>query len=81
LGQENNEEEVVTAADQLIERDRVRGVEQGARQILLMLIERRFGTLPEEAFERVIAAKLETLETWGLRVLTATTLQDVLGEE
>lgn len=76
-----NEEEVVTAADQLIERGRVRGVEQGARQILLMLLERKFGKLPEDAFERVIAAKVETLETWSLRVLTAATLEDVLGED
>lgn len=80
VGKEN-EEEVVTAADQLFERGRVQGFEQGTRQTLLRLLRARFGTLPERALERVNAAEVATLQSWGLRVLTAATLEEALADE
>jgi hypothetical protein len=49
--------------------------------MLLRLLERKFGTLPEWAAHRVHTADIAALEEWGLRVLDAGSLADVLGEQ
>ena len=46
--------------------------------LLLRLLERRFGVLPAEVKDRVAGADAAALETWGLRVLDAGSLDDVL---
>lgn len=78
-----------TLADQLeemfmekgIERGRREGIEHGRRDMLLRQLRKRFGELPESAVARVAAAQTATLDTWAERVLTATTLDEVLTEE
>jgi hypothetical protein len=89
------EEEVVTLADRLREEGRITGERAGRvegrvegraegeqrqqRKIVLKLLALRFGPPSEATVARVNAAGMEQLETWAERVLTATTLADVLG--
>ena len=47
--------------------------------MLLRLLSKRFGELPEGAVARVDAAGSAELEAWFDRVLTATTLAEDLG--
>ena len=54
------------------------GLVKGEAALLLRLLERRFGALPAEVRDRVAAADAAALETWGLRVLDAGSLEDVL---
>jgi predicted transposase/invertase (TIGR01784 family) len=78
------EEAIVNAVDTLLAEGRNNGLEQGRsegqRQMLVRQLGKRFGTLPNDAVARVSAATLETLELWSDRVLTASTLSEVLGE-
>jgi hypothetical protein len=46
--------------------------------LLGRLLERRFGPLPPWAQQQLTAADLASLETWGLRLLEATSLEEVL---
>jgi len=57
---------------------RLEGRLEGEAALLLRLLERRFGALPVRVKERVAAADAAALETWGLRVLDAGSLDDVL---
>ncbi len=56
------------------------GRAEGQAALLLRLLDRRFGTLPESAIARVRAGTETDLETWAERVLTASTLDEVLGD-
>jgi hypothetical protein len=51
---------------------------EGEAALLLRLLERRFGALPDWARERVAAADAAALEEWGLRVLDAGSLDEVM---
>ena len=85
------EAEVVTIAQALIERGKAEGlaagktvgkaegVAEGEAKSLLRLLERRFGSLPEWARERVSAASLEQLDAWLDGVLDARSPDDLLG--
>ena len=55
------------------------GVKQGETQMLLRLLRLKFGALPDAVCTRINAADSETLLVWSDRVLTATTLDEVLG--
>jgi predicted transposase YdaD len=57
---------------------RLEGRVEGEATLLLRLLERRFGALPAGVRDRVAAADAAALETWGLRVLDAGSLDDVL---
>jgi hypothetical protein len=46
--------------------------------LLGRLLERRFGPLPPWAQQQLAAADIASLETWGLRLLEATSLEEVL---
>jgi predicted transposase/invertase (TIGR01784 family) len=74
------EEAIVTTADMLRAEGRTQGRAQGQREMLLKLLAKRFGALPEAAVARVDAAGTAELEAWFDRVLTASTLTDVLGD-
>ena len=84
---EEGKEEIMTAADQLMERGREQGlkrgleqgIEQGRRELLLDLLRERFGPLPETAVARVTAAGMAELQAWSKRVLTAPGLDDVFA--
>jgi uncharacterized protein DUF4351 len=52
---------------------------KGEGRLLLKQLRLRFGDLPPAAVARVEEAKLAQLERWGEQVLTATTLDEVLG--
>lgn len=56
-----------------------KGRQQGEAAFLLRLLERRFGAVPDWARDRVLAADTATMEEWGLRVLDAATLEEVLA--
>jgi hypothetical protein len=46
---------------------------------LLRQLERRFGVLPASARDRVLAADTVLIEEWGLRLLEAASLEEVLA--
>ena len=57
-----------------------RGRLEGEAALLRRLLERRFGALPDWARTRIAAADTAALEEWGLRILEAGSLDDVLGD-
>ncbi len=61
------------------QRGEQRGQQRGEAALLLRLLERRFGVLPGWARDRVLAANTVMIEEWGLRVLEAASLEDVLA--
>jgi predicted transposase YdaD len=67
--------EMVSIADEFIEEGR----KEGARQILLKLLSARFGALPRAVVDRIQAADVARLDAWAERLLTATTLDEALG--
>src|SRR5262249_2969554 len=73
VGMEHSEE-IMTAGEQLVERGR----KEGEERILLRLLRTRFGALPEAAVAQIRAADSARLDAWADRVLTATTLAEVL---
>jgi hypothetical protein len=52
---------------------------EGEAALLLRQLERRFGVVPGWARDRVLAADTVTIEEWGLRVLDAVSLEDVVA--
>ena len=58
---------------------RQEGRKEGEVLLLTRQLERRFGTLPDIAREKIAAADTELLEEWSLRVLDAKGIDDVLG--
>ena len=74
---EEGEEEIMIAADQLVERGREQGIKQGQRDMLLDQLRARFGALPEAVVARVGAASAAELRTWSMSLLTAPGLDDV----
>ncbi|EYF08398.1 Rpn family recombination-promoting nuclease/putative transposase [Chondromyces apiculatus] len=60
------------------EEGREEGRLEGERRMLRRLLERRFGELPVQAVERVDEAPLDALESMAERLLTASTLEEVL---
>jgi hypothetical protein len=77
---EEGKEEIMTAADQLMERGREQGIKLGRREMLLDQLRERFGALPDVAVARVTAAGMTELQTWSKRVLRASTLDGVFTE-
>jgi hypothetical protein len=58
---------------------RLEGEKQGEAAFLLRPLHRRFGVLPGWATDRVRAADSVTLDEWGMRLLDAASLEDVLA--
>ncbi|MBF0191492.1 MAG: Rpn family recombination-promoting nuclease/putative transposase [Magnetococcales bacterium] len=56
---------------------RQEGRREEAASMLMRLLRRQFGAVPEEVRERVLAAELDTLETWIDRTLDAPSLSAV----
>jgi hypothetical protein len=76
---DEGKEEIMTAADQLMQRGMERGREQGRREMLLNLLRGRFGALPDAVVARVTAAGMAELDAWGMNLLTAPALDDVFA--
>jgi hypothetical protein len=55
------------------------GVQLGEIALLRKQLQRRFGPLPEAVAARIAAAEPEQLETWGLNLLDAASLEDVFN--
>ncbi|MBF0310416.1 MAG: Rpn family recombination-promoting nuclease/putative transposase [Magnetococcales bacterium] len=62
------------------QRGELRGELRGERSLLLRLLNRRFGSLPESVRQRLDEADGASLETWGERLLEARSLDEVFGE-
>jgi flagellar biosynthesis/type III secretory pathway protein FliH len=75
-------ERMSTFAERFRQEGLEQGIEQGLQQgeaaVLLRLLERKFGTLPSEARQRIREADAETLLAWSERVLTACSLDEVV---
>jgi predicted transposase/invertase (TIGR01784 family) len=56
---------------------RAEGRAEGEARILVRLIEKRFGVVPPQLRQRILAADVETVEQWVERVLDAPNLQSV----
>lgn len=69
------EEAYVTTADML----RAEGEARGRAEILVQQLTLKFGPLPEAVSETVHAAPSDQIQTWAARILTADTLDQVLG--
>ena len=65
------------AADELIAE--VMGKESGERHKLTRRLTARFGPLPAWASEKIAAAGIESMEAWGVKRLTAKSLEDCLS--
>jgi Putative transposase, YhgA-like/Domain of unknown function (DUF4351) len=72
-----HEDVMLSVAEQLIHQ----GLEKGQRAMLLRLLGRRFGAVPEPIAARVSTATLPELERWSDRVLEAASLDDVFAGE
>ena len=57
-----------------------KGMEQGMAESLLLLLEERFGPLPEEVCAQVRAASAERLRQWMSRVFTAAALEELFAD-
>jgi predicted transposase YdaD len=77
LGRPEVSEIVMTAAEQL----RDEGREQTQRENLLMLLNRRFGHLPEQIRADIRHAELDQLQRWFERGITAQSLDAVFADE
>jgi predicted transposase YdaD len=84
VGEEEDAEELVNVAEQLIEqgvqKGRAEGRVEGRRADLLKLLTKRFGSLPQGVVARVGVAEEADLDRWLDRILTAPTLADVLTD-
>ncbi len=73
---EDVKEEAMSTADWIHERGRARG----KVELLLALLEQRFGALPLHVESKVLSATPQQVDEWALRVLSAASLAEVLGE-
>jgi hypothetical protein len=74
-----SKEAYVTYGELLIQQGIEQGIERGERQVLVRQLTRRFGSLPDHAAQRIEAAGRAELELWADRVLTASSLDEVLA--
>jgi predicted transposase YdaD len=81
--QKGQKEVTMDVLDELKREGRVEGRREGrvegAARMLLAQLTARFGAVPADARERILAATEPMLTRWSLRVLTAPTLAAVLG--
>ncbi len=55
------------------------GLTMGQARLLLQLMERRFGDVPEAVRSRVAGATTDELDAWGCALLEAATLDEVMA--
>ena len=56
-----------------------KGASRGAERVLRSLLVRRFGELPSSVNDKLAAADAETIERWSLRLLDASSLDEVFA--
>jgi len=69
------EEVAMTLAQQLVKK----GIEQGKHGLVLRLLRLRFGELPAWAEQRMRDGTADDVERWAERILTASSLEEVLA--
>ena len=69
---------MVDVLDVFRKEGRAEGRVEGGARMLLAQLAARFGAVPADARERILAATEPMLKRWSLRVLTAPTLAAVL---
>ena len=62
-----------------LQRGRQEGLTEGERQTLIRLATKRFGKLPAWARERLDSAGKKKLDRLSIRLLTASSLEELLG--
>jgi len=72
-------EKLMTTADRLRQEGYLRGEARGRAELLLQQLAHRFAPLRPELEERIRAASIPELERWGEAVLSARTLDEVMG--
>lgn len=84
VGRDETKEEIMSAADDFIEKGRRKGrregIAEGKRQMLLRLLRTRFGELAETLVARIEAAGTAELDLWAERVLSARTPEEVVAK-
>ena len=68
--------EELTTTEELLRRE---GRTEGKREVLVRLLRRRFGRLPAATVARIDKADAAVLDTWSERVLTAASIDEVVG--
>ncbi|MBF0145949.1 MAG: Rpn family recombination-promoting nuclease/putative transposase [Magnetococcales bacterium] len=58
-----------------------RGEQRGEAKMLTRQLQRRFGTVPDWAREKISKAELASLENWSLRIFDAQSLDDVFSDK
>ena len=75
---------MATIAEEWLEEGRAEGLAKGMvlgeRQMLLSLLEQRFGTVPASYQKRLKQADSDTLLEWGRRLLSAPSLKEVFKQ-
>jgi len=70
----------MTAGERLIQQGEERGTLKGERALLLRLLRKRFGAQVDAVVEqRLEAASAEQIADWAERLLSATTLSELLA--
>jgi hypothetical protein len=77
----NQEDAVQSFYEMVVQEGFDKGLENGQRAMLLRLLGRRFGAVPEPIAARVAAATPPELERWFDRALEATSLDDVFRSQ
>jgi hypothetical protein len=67
-------------AERFIQQGKQQGKQEGEAAMLLRLLRLRFGEVPEVMRQKIQSADPQTLLEWSDRVLTATSIEQVIGE-
>jgi hypothetical protein len=67
----------MTAAEILQARSLARGRAEGKAELILRLLQRKFGVVPEAIQQRVLMAASDELDVWADRILTASQLDEL----
>ncbi len=68
-----------TFIDRYIDQGLQKGLHQGEIRFFRKMMESRFGSLPEWVMKKIETASPDTIEKWGIRLLKADSLEDVLA--
>jgi hypothetical protein len=69
---------IINAQQEGEEKGEMKGEKKGRSGMLRLMLTHRFGNLPKWAIAQLESADAETLEKWGLRLLDADKLEDVV---
>ena len=75
------EELLKTTYQRILEEGEAKGEAKGMAAVLLKLLDKRFGTVPQDIVDRVRVSSIEELGQWAERVLSVESLDQVFAEE